>query len=1192
MWFLAGVLSLFFGAAETVKGIVVSNYVTLQSAITQGGVINQFSTNSQITLSTFSETFNISKDVEIDGTTNTVVLNANQVGRLFTVARGATLKLANVQVLGGISALGGAISNQGTLIISNCFFYSNTATNANGVNGAGATNSNNSNNGTSGTSGGSASGGAIYSTGTLIVAYTTFSNNVVTAGSGGSGGAGSGSSFLFGGNGGAGGNGGSAFGGAITAYGTNTFFETQFIQNQCVAGSGGAGGAGGSQRISGNSGSGGAGGGAGGGGLYVSGELLMTNCLFFTNTVIAGSSATASVKGDGTGQNGFNGGAAVGGGLQIAATASAAYVENTTFFKNYCQGGSGGNTADKANSASPGQGGSGIGGGLSCAAALTQLRCCTLATNVVVAGTNGVNSTGTNGNGLSGAVSGFDLARIAGTVRVSGTIFSGDTNAAPFNRLNLGGAITDAGYNLSSDSSGHFTSGSSHSLIDPQLDSTLADHGGPNIGPTNLVIPTLSLSLLPGPPNSPIQSPAIGALIGIAGVTFPAYDETLAPRGNVADIGAFEVTPPSTNDAVAPSIDADPQSVTTTVGQTFSLAAGATGDNLVYQWVKNSTNAIAGANSNLLAFSNVTVAASGSYTVVVANTLGAVTSQVAVITVNPAPVLPRIAILSPAPNARITSAVMSGTASDAAGVDAVNYWITNVSNGGNVLSGQADLAGGGGSVSNWTIPGLPPGTDVVAVQATSSGINSLVTTRTVFVEQKATLSLSTDPAGTGTGTVAGVASVFGKPADQAQLLVGQSYILKAVPAKGSIFGGWTLTDESGTTTSDSSTLQFIMTQDLSIVAAFDQNFFPAFTGVYNGLFYDTNNPAEETAGMLSGLTLNSLGGYSATLKLNGGAYAFTGGFDGRSNATAIINRAASLGGPITISMTLGQTPQITGQVKSAAGTGYLIANISARSSGTAQYTMLMAPSDTVTPGSPPGDGYGLLTDNAGTVTLTGALADGTAFSQSVQSDAAGDVPVYASLYANTGLLLGWINLTNFVNETPADMALIWIKKAARTGRYSGGFTNSLAVNGSPWIATTPFALANGGNLVVSNSALSLNYNVSVNNNIISAASPPPTNSLRASINSRNGLLSVIFGNGAGRATTTGTGVVLQNQSSGGGYFLNASEAGAVLLSPILTVTEAPTGFTEAGGLTETIDVGSGTQDSTDSEDFHFPPTPP
>ena len=70
-----------------------------------------------------------------------------------------------------------------------------------------------------------------------------------------------------------------------------------------------------------------------------------------------------------------------------------------------------------------------------------------------------------------------------------------------------------------------------------------------------------------------------------------------------------------------------------------------------------------------------------------------------------------------------------------------------------------------------------------------------------------------------------------------------------------------------------------------------------------------------------------------------------------------------------------------------------------------------------------------------------------------------------------------------------------------------------------------------------------------NNNDLVKLVGSPTNSLTGSINPKTGLLTITFGNGAGKATTAGTGAVLQNANTSAGYFLGKTNAGSILLQP-------------------------------------------
>jgi hypothetical protein len=220
----------------------------------------------------------------------------------------------------------------------------------------------------------------------------------------------------------------------------------------------------------------------------------------------------------------------------------------------------------------------------------------------------------------------------------------------------------------------------------------------------------------------------------------------------------------------------------------------------------------------------------------------------------------------------------------------------------------------------------------------------------------------------------------------------------------------------------------------------------------------------------------------------------------------------------------------------------------------AEYTFLFSPTANVSVPSPPGDGYTLVTNHSGSVTLTGALADGTAFSQTVPPSQAGDLPVYASLYANTGLLLGWLNLTNLQAAPPTNL-LAWIKKPSRaTALYPDGFTNLMSTLGSIWTnppAKTPALTLADGQLQITNTALSLTFNVGVsNNNTLEKLAGSATNSLAGTIAPKTGLLTVTFGNGKAKATTTGTGAILQSQTNAGGFFLTPTNAGSINLQPL------------------------------------------
>jgi uncharacterized repeat protein (TIGR03803 family) len=506
---------------------------------------------------------------------------------------------------------------------------------------------------------------------------------------------------------------------------------------------------------------------------------------------------------------------------------------------------------------------------------------------------------------------------------------------------------------------------------------------------------------------------------------------------------------------------------------------------------------------------------------------------------------PVVAISSPSANLRTPAPVLSGTASSHFGLTNVTYSLTNTFTG-SVSNGFATLTAGTGTVSNWSAEVVPlPGTNILTVQSMDvAGDSSASVSRTFFYEVPAELEILR--AGTGNGTLTGAASIPGVfvPSNGAMLNVGESYAITAKPDKSSLFSNWI--SAAGVTLNP--TLNFIMQSNLQLTVTFATNFFISAAGAYNGLFYPDEGIAEETSGMLYNLALRNTGAFSGALLIAGGHYSFSSNFN-------ISGEAAFNAGPLQVDLNLDSTNlQITGTVSTSQWTANLIANVASNALSSAEYTMIFSASTNVSADSPPGDGYALITNHAGMLTLSGALADGASFNQSVPLSQTADVPVYAVLYTNIphaapGLLLGWINLTNLQAEASTNQ-LTWIKKAIPLpALYTNGFTNILSGQGSPWTNPPAISLTNA-NLVISNTDVFLNFtNVFVTNNTLTNLSGLPTNFLTGSINPKTGLLALTFGNGNGKATNRGTGTLLQNTTNAGGFFLTPTNAGSFILQP-------------------------------------------
>ncbi len=377
------------------------------------------------------------------------------------------------------------------------------------------------------------------------------------------------------------------------------------------------------------------------------------------------------------------------------------------------------------------------------------------------------------------------------------------------------------------------------------------------------------------------------------------------------------------------------------------------------------------------------------------------------------------------------------------------------------------------------------------------------------------------------------------------LTLGQVYTLTAIPCSGSVFSNWT-----GDVVTNKNPFTFTLDSNMILRANFISNPFPAVRGTYNGLFSASNGVTEQSAGMVSALTVTSRGSYTGNLLINGASQPLNGAFNLEFQATNIIPRPASQGGPLTVVMSVVQSndsaPQLTGVVSNAAWTANLTADIAGNSFPSAAYTMLLPPDAANAPG---GDGYAVITNHAGPANgarIVGVLADGVPFSQTVPVSSDGRLPLYANLYGGEGLLLGWIDL-GLTNQSGD--GLTWIHPALSSGFYPNPFTNIFSGSQillSPW-SNAPSILDRLTNLsllhAITNSAAITNIPVR-----ISSAGLVGGPGVNGAVNLKTGSFKITIGSGSSRVTGTGA-ILLNSTNGGGGCALTGTNILAIRLTP-------------------------------------------
>ena len=325
-------------------------------------------------------------------------------------------------------------------------------------------------------------------------------------------------------------------------------------------------------------------------------------------------------------------------------------------------------------------------------------------------------------------------------------------------------------------------------------------------------------------------------------------------------------------------------------------------------------------------------------------------------------------------------------------------------------------------------------------------------------------------------------------------------------------------------------------------------------GTYNGLFYDANQVANQSAGFFQ-LTLTGAGRFTAQMLNSGNRYSWSGQFDSTFRASNTIARAGTNGISVGLEIGFLDTPGvIQGHVSDGVWGAELVGDrgvFNARTNPAPQaglYTIIL-PGDGVGLDAPGGDGYGSVSvDPAGNVKFAGALADGSVVQQTAPLSNRGAFPFYVSLYRGKGVILGWVTITN----GSLAGSLAWCKAAAPMDKlYPGGFAQALSPIGSAYrpanVAvplltwTNGIAEFSGGNL---NQVLASRVRLQNNSFTVLGTNVPH---LTVSVTLPSGLMSGSFLPPGTTRSLTFKGAVLQASNIASGSFLGTNRSGRVLL---------------------------------------------
>ncbi|MGC3957146.1 MAG: hypothetical protein QM813_04025 [Verrucomicrobiota bacterium] len=320
------------------------------------------------------------------------------------------------------------------------------------------------------------------------------------------------------------------------------------------------------------------------------------------------------------------------------------------------------------------------------------------------------------------------------------------------------------------------------------------------------------------------------------------------------------------------------------------------------------------------------------------------------------------------------------------------------------------------------------------------------------------------------------------------------------------------------------------------------NPFSVLGGTYSGLFFDTNNVANDSSGYFR-LILATNGTFTGGIARAGSSNAFSGQFSPASPSLSIAVSNTPCVLNLALDTSASWTETISGSVSNTTAgwdaqlMSFLNVNASGFPASLAGEYLVAVPGNASASAGPSGDAaLSVVVSTNGVVTISGYLADDTQVKQTTTISRGGSVPFYVGIGAS-GSASGWLTfLASGANRLQNDSEVVFIRGAGGT-YYPGGFTNATVAIGSQYDDTATDLLSlSSGTVVLSGGGLStpMTNTFTLANNVITI-SGGATNGLSLTMFRSTGQIEGQFNNGS--QTGEINSVILQSTNQARGYFV-------------------------------------------------------